>query len=145
MDREAAEEKLQEVVSVVTSEAYLDQLEKVRQAPPEERMEAGARYLTPSALREAGVEVPEDMRISSRLFDDQIGKETEFGNPDADQPNVISDLSELDPEYLSRLRDVDPDLFEDIIDEQHVGFGSENPLAACACAGGFGVCAGAGW
>jgi hypothetical protein len=145
IDRGEAEEKLDQIVKVITSEEYINQLKKVREAPPEERMQAGAKYLTPEALREAGVDVPEDLRMSSRLFDDQIGKETEFGNPDAERPNVITNIAGLDPDYLRRLREDNPDLLDDIIDDQVVGFEETDPLAACACAGGFGFCGGAGW
>lgn len=145
VSRKEAEEKSEEIVSVVTSEEYLNQLEKVRQAPAEKRLKAGTQHLTSRALREQGAEVPEELLISSRLFDDQIGKETEFGDPDPEQPNVIRRLDELDPEYISRLRESDPKLFRDILDDQNVGFGSENPLAVCACVGAAGVCAGVGW
>ncbi|MDL5363417.1 hypothetical protein [Halalkalicoccus sp. NIPERK01] len=139
-DREQVEKTLSEVLEVITSREYIDQMNKVREAPVDERLAAGAKYLTPEALREAGVDVPEGFRISSRYFDEELGRELEFGQP-YEQPNVITRLSDIEPDFLDRIRIKDPALFDEMIELPE----QPSPMAACGCGGAFSVCGGAGW
>jgi hypothetical protein len=136
LDEEELRNRTDDMVEIVSSEAYLRQLEKVHEAPDEQKMVAASRYLTPEALREAGIDLPGDARISSRYF--EPGLEVDVGDAQEGE-NVINVLNERYPGLLDRLRRENPGLFKEITKDENGVFGRGSdigPLALCYCYGG---------
>src|SRR3954447_10028047 len=59
-------------VNVVTSPAFLDALQAVNSAPEDQRLTEASKRLTPEALRDQGVPLPSDVRISSRYVEEGL-------------------------------------------------------------------------
>jgi hypothetical protein len=51
---------------------FLTRMREVRNAPEGERLRAAAMFLSIDALRNAGVDLPKDMRIASRYFEENF-------------------------------------------------------------------------
>jgi hypothetical protein len=66
---EAVAEASEQLARVVTSPQYLEIAAEINALPVEERFEATRTRLTVDALRERGLEIPEALRISPRLFE----------------------------------------------------------------------------
>ncbi|WP_347138856.1 hypothetical protein [Paracoccus sp. SSK6] len=69
------------IIDAITSEPFLKRMEEIRKLPMEERLMRARDILSVDGLREAGVSMPEGMRISSRYFEEDLGV-LEFGNVD---------------------------------------------------------------
>jgi hypothetical protein len=93
-------------------------MRKLKSTPVEKRLEVAARVLRPSILRQKGVKLPKDMRITSRYF--------ETGKP----PIEVNDHGA----FLTGVSGF-PDL---------IGSGPKAAGCGCACGGAATVCGGAG-
>jgi hypothetical protein len=128
------------VLQVVTSPQFLEQVAAVKAAPPERRLEEASKRLTPKALREIGIELPPNLRLSSRYFDDQAPTEVELADTAAGV-NIVTALNEARPGLLDELKVSRPDIFRRIVAPDLV----ERASGGCACAGWATVCVGGGW
>jgi hypothetical protein len=79
--RDLLREEINKMTEALTHPAYVDAMKNVRNAPRDERLVVGSRLLNPDALRAQGVLLPENMRISSRYFDEDNPQGAEFGTP----------------------------------------------------------------
>src|SRR5688500_14559272 len=59
-----------ELIETITSDEFLNRMREVRNAPEGERMRAAAAFLSIDALRSAGLEIPKDLRVASRYFEE---------------------------------------------------------------------------
>jgi hypothetical protein len=103
-------EKTDEIVKLVTSDEFLDRVNKVLQSPREEQVVLASETLTPEALHEAGVKLPEKIRISSRYFEEGANEATFLGEfPGLPEPRVpqIPDLPPV-PRAGPRIPGIDP-------------------------------------
>jgi hypothetical protein len=66
---EAVRDASEQLIRVVTSPEYLELAAEINALPVEDRLTATAERLTPEALRERGLELPEALRISPRWFE----------------------------------------------------------------------------
>lgn len=66
---EAVRDASEQLIRVVTSPEYLALAAEINALPVDDRFEATAARLTPEALRERGLEIPEALRISPRWFE----------------------------------------------------------------------------
>lgn len=139
--RETAEMVLQ----VLTSPQFLEQVKLVKEAPPERRLQEASKRLTPNALRAIGIELPTNIRVSSRYFDDQAQSEVELADTPAGM-NIVNALNEARPGLLDELKVTRPDIFKRIT-EPDLAAGTTFRAAAggCVCGGWAGGCAGGGW
>lgn len=141
LERESLIEETEEVLKSVTSAEFLDQLEAVRRVPRESRISEAAKRLTPAAMRKAGVDLPEGVRLSSRYFEEGDDFSIELGDVEGQIP-VVPALEELQPDFLDKLRSDRPDLFKQLVG-QPLTVGGETSWSACVCVGA-GVCVGVG-
>jgi hypothetical protein len=103
-------------VNVVTSPAFLDALQAVNSAPEDQRLTEASKRLTPEALRDQGVPLPSDVRISSRYFEEGLSDPAgvELGEPPEGPPNLVNLLNKLQPGVLDRIRRETPEVFRAI-------------------------------
>ena len=142
LDRESLNEESNRILKSVTSNEFLDQLEAVRRVPREARIGEAAKRFTPDAMREAGVDVPERARISSRYFEEGEDFSIELGDETEGRIPVTPALEELQPGFLDRLRTERPDLFRQLV-AQPLPVGGDDAWSACLCVG-VAVCVGLG-
>jgi len=135
-----------QMVEAITSPPYVEAMRVVKSVEGDRRLEEAMRRLTPSALKEQGVPLPEGMRISSRYFEEGF-KPIEVGEVSG-QRNLLTELYAADPEVvtsINRLRRVNLDLYKDVIEllnpKDAIGLVA---LCGCACGGAATVCGGAG-
>ena len=141
LDRESLRQSTDEILRSVTSPEFLAQLEAVRRIPRERRIEEAAKRLTPTAMRAAGVNLPEGIRISSRYFEEGEDFNIELGERHGRVP-VVPALADMQPGFLDKLRSDRPDLFKQLVTHP-LPAGDETSWSACACVGA-GVCVGIG-
>jgi hypothetical protein len=152
LDRDRLKVITQEMVEAITSPEYIEAIQAVRNAPEEERLVEASRRLAVDALREAGVRLPEDVRISSRYFEEDLPTGLELGNVSG--VNVINELNATRPGLLDELRQSNPDVFERLVTIDlpgtpvgPTGTGGRMPetgISGCAGAGGLTFCGCAG-
>jgi hypothetical protein len=123
MDKSLDKDRLRKVtdgmIEAITSPQFVEAMRTMKSTPPEKRLEAGAKLLSPDVLRSKGVPLPAGMRITSRYF--ETGKPTiEVSDPD--QPGGKPIVSSTPPSSAS----------------------GPVTLGACACGGAGTVCGGAG-
>jgi len=144
LDLEDLQRRSDEIMRLVSSPEFLAQVRAVVDAEPEERLTEAASRLTPSALREAGVPVPDTTRISSRYFEEGRGDEVVFTDVDGSQ-DLIQELDKTYPGIIGDLVGKRPDIFG----RPEWWLDPIGPRAsACVCvgggAGGISVCVGGG-
>ncbi len=122
MDRVKLERQMHDIVEMITHPEFVEAMRNMKAADPNERQEVGRQTLTPNALKERGVPMPENMRITSRYFE-------------ASPPEII----DVNQDGVIIRTPQDADL------EQAFGFSpSEVAWGGCACGGAATVCGGAG-
>lgn len=135
------------MLDAITSPAFVAALRAVRATPPERRLAEGSKRLTPQALREAGVPLPPDMRVSSRYFEEGFPGGIEFGDGPEGSTNVVNELNRRAPGLLDSLvhnpREDSQRLVDSILRSQPPGY---SPLIAggCCCGGAASACGGCG-
>jgi len=81
--------KTDEIVELVTSEEFLERVNEVLQSPKEKQVTLASETLTPEALHEAGLKLPEKIRISSRYFEEGANESTFLGEfPGLPEPRI---------------------------------------------------------
>ena len=167
LTRELLEKETDRVIDAITSPVFLNQMQKFRATPVNDRFAMAAEKMTPSALRTLGAPVPEDMRVSSRIFEEGTHKNW----PSVDMvegQRILKLIQNKRPELLDALRINHPDIYEDIEPIRTMQTGAAflpprelypaNPgngivendyvgppgYSGCACGGAATVCAGAG-
>lgn len=144
-DSERLKALTDQMVDAITSPPYVEAMRAVKAADGSRRLDEAMRRLTPDALRDQGVKLPDDMRISSRYFEEGF-KPLEVGEV-AGERNLLTELHAADPELINTiggLRAENRPLYEEVI--QRLTPRGLGPLAlcGCACGGAAGVCAGSG-
>lgn len=134
-------EQTEQNCRLLKSEAFLSQLQAVIDSREGQRIDEAAKRLTPQALREAGVQLPKGLRVSSRYFEPELKRPLELGDV-YERVNLVGTLAELSPGILSKLREQEPDLLDNLTERLEPRRpGDIGPLAAC---GGIGVSVPAG-
>jgi hypothetical protein len=141
LERDALKESVNELLKSVTSPEFLAQLEDVRRIPRERRIDEATKRLTPSAMRQAGIKLPDGIRISSRYFEEGDDFTIELGDV-TDRIPVVPAINEIQPGFLDKLRMERPDLFRQLVGQPYWNGGTLS-WSACACVGA-GVCVGIG-
>ncbi len=136
LDKEALREQTEKNAKLLKSEEFLEQLNAVLNSPEGSRLDEAARRLTPKALREAGVNLPSNLRVSSRYFEPNLKRPIELGDIPGQKVNPITTLEEFSPGILGRLRERDPEILERLGESRVGGPDDLGSLAAC---GGVGV------
>jgi hypothetical protein len=88
LDRERLKRVTDELIETITSPAFIERMVAARRAIEEgEGVEAGARLLSVDTLRRAGIDIPDDFRITSRVFEDRkSGTQIDIINDGSDIP-----------------------------------------------------------
>ena len=106
-----------QLIDAISSPAFVDAMHRLNSEPMQSRLALASSILTPDALREAGVPLPPNMRITSRYFE-------------PDSPETI----EADDDGNVRLMD------QSLLSQPPGAAGAWG----CACGGAATVCGGAG-
>jgi hypothetical protein len=141
LDRDSLKKESEKILGCVTNPRFLEQLEEIRRVPRDRRIGEAAKRLTPDALRKAGVDVPEGVRLSSRYFEQGEDFNIELGELPGRIP-VVPAIESIQPGFLDRLRVERPDLFSQLVRDPQFA-GSATSWSVCGCVGG-GFCAGIG-
>ena len=71
LDRERLKRVTNEVIDTITSPAFVEKMRQARTSADEGGgLDAAAKLLSLDGLREAGVDIPKDFRLTSRVFED---------------------------------------------------------------------------
>jgi hypothetical protein len=72
LDREQLRRVTNDMIQAITSPEFVERVRLARAASDRgEGMDAAVRLLSIEGLREAGVDIPEDFRMTSRVFEDR--------------------------------------------------------------------------
>lgn len=133
-----------QVLTVLTDTRFLEQMQAVNSAPPNRRLAEASKRLTPKALSEIGIRIPENVRLSSRYFDDQANAEVELADVQGGL-NIVNALNETRPGFLDDLKLQRPDLFRRIVEQDvEKTTASLRSSGGCLCGGISGMCIGGG-
>lgn len=142
LDPQRLREITEQMLRAMTSPEFVEQLQAVRNARGDRQLAEASQRLTPEALREAGVDLPDGMRISSRYFEEDYDFPIELGDI-GDGPNIVNALNEAQPGLLDDLKDEHPEAFRKIVTVDSDGVmptGEPGVLAGCCGGGGATVC-----
>jgi hypothetical protein len=142
LDPEKIRGEIYSMLEALTHPAYVEAMRAVRATPQDQRLAAGSRLLSPDSLRQKGVPLPKNMRISSRYFDEDFLKGVDFGDKGANGVNLVNALNTAEPGILDRLSRSYPEVLDQIlsrsIPERFI------PVAGCCCGGAASACGGCG-
>jgi hypothetical protein len=128
-----------DLIKALTSPAYVAAVQAVRDAPEESRLVEASHRLTPDGLRNLGVPIPSDMRITSRYFETGFPNaiDVELGDPPAGGVNLVNALNEAKPGLLDNLRINNPEIFQALIAQSNeaLGKGVHARIGYCNCGG----------
>lgn len=68
------------IIRAVANPKFIERVNAVLSAPPAKQFGLASKTLSPKALVEAGIRVPEGVRVSSRYFEEPGGKAREIGS-----------------------------------------------------------------
>lgn len=96
-----------DIIDLVTSDAFLEKATAVLRTERTKQLEFAAKTMTPMALRESGVEIPDGLRISSRYFEENAPESTYLGSFPSDPdipgpylpPNFDPQVPSLPPRW----------------------------------------------
>ncbi len=169
IDPEALKSETDEVLDALTSSVFIDKMVEFKAKKGVERSLFAMSNMTPSQLRKAGAEIPDHMRVSSRMFEDdsstidfidyEYGKEIvqklKVKRPDlwekleVNHPSLVTPLIELE-KYTLPDEDTPLGIPLDETGKPLIDANSDDlpfdPYAAwaCGCGGAATACAGAG-
>ena len=167
LEKEALFAETEEVLNAVASPEFLDTMIAFKAKKGSERSVFAMQYMTPDELVKKGVPLPDKMRVSSRMFEEDNG-EADFLDVAAAQ-TIVANLKNNRPDLWSVLEADHGDLataltqvqymdiapwdtplgvpIETIMDAEAGALGIDiDPYAAwaCGCGGAATACAGAG-
>ena len=129
----------QDLIEALTSPAYVEAVQAVRDAPEESRLDEASKRLTPDGLRNQGVPLPSDMRITSRYFESGFPSaiDVELGDPPAGGVNLVNALNEAKPGLLDNLRINNPEIYKALIEQNNeaLAAGLHARIGYCNCGG----------
>ena len=130
-----------DILNTICNPDLLEKLIEVKALPKDERINAAMRNLTLSSLEKAGIKMLEGTRISNRYFEEEV--ELNFQRNDSrGRSSIVSATRELEPAYISKLKETNPKLLEQII--MHLrSVGSEVSYSMCLRSG-MGISLGVG-
>ena len=103
-----------EILNTTSNPKLLKKMIAVKTLPKEERISAATQHLTLSALEKAGIRMPEGARISCQYFEEQA--ELDFLLCDNENGSFVApSIRKEEPEPISKLKEKNPALFEQII------------------------------
>lgn len=114
--------EMEQMIDMISHPAFVDAMKQLKESPVSKRQELGKSILTIDALRKAGIDVPPEMRLTTRYF--------EPGKPD---------IIEVSPGGVIKKTK------QPLVPIGKVGSpGGEPAWGGCACGGGLTFCGGAG-
>ena len=138
----------QQLVELVTSQEFMQHVQAVFEAEESVRLSEAANRLTPTALRKAGLPVPEWTRISSRYFEEGKASEISFIDIEGDR-DILQKLHEIEPGILDDIGLNNKELLFKLTNNKKLMApeGAFAAAGACVCVGGgprWSVCVGGG-
>ena len=114
LDGAVLRSRADDILNTISNPNLLGKLIEVKTLPKDERIKAAAQKLTLSALKKAGIKTPEGIRISNCYFEEEV--ELSFQLDDSkDRSSIVSATRELEPAFISQLRERDPNLYDQIV------------------------------
>lgn len=89
----------EKIIDLVTQDAFAERVSAVINAPKDEQLNLAAATLTPDALREAGINIDEMTRISSRYFEEGANESYNLGSGIADAMPITFPGAIGNPEF----------------------------------------------
>jgi len=125
--------KADDILDTISNPKLLEKLIAVKALPKEERINAATQNLTPSVFAKDKIKLPEGTRISSQYFEERV--ELDFLSQDSKNRSLVAPATrEKEPASISKLKERNPDLFEQIIVHQR-SVGSEVSYSMCLYSG----------
>jgi hypothetical protein len=92
LDRQRLLKVTGDVIQTITSPAFVEKMRLARiDFEAGKGLDAGAKLLSIEGLREAGVDIPADFRMTSRIFEDRVqGTRFELKSDAPSEPDQIS-------------------------------------------------------
>jgi hypothetical protein len=126
------------VLRSLTDPEFMRTMQQFRALPGDDRTTFAQQNLTPTSLKDRGVALPDDMRVSSRTFEDERL---------ASQPvdveggmNILRNIQANRPQLLDSLSNNHPQLFNEVM----AFAGNHGGLGGGGLGGGGGLPAGGG-
>ncbi len=141
IDPERLRALTEKILQTVLQPALLDQLQETLKAPPGEFFVEASKRLTPSALRAAGIEIPNGVRISSRYFEDGTVTSSAMADTEAGE-TIVTSIKSRFPGPLDQLKKENPNAYRRLVEKATAGaaaggcVGVGVPPGVCACVGG---------
>jgi hypothetical protein len=137
-----------ELVELVASPEFIKHVQAVFEVEESARLTEAANRLTPTALRQAGLPVPQFTRMTSRYFEEgRANDEVRFTDTEAGK-DILQVLHERQKGILDKIRLDDEELWRRLNSNDPFPLDPVGPRAgACACVGGgpgWSVCVGGG-
>jgi len=112
------------VLAAIGSDQFISRMKKFKSAQGADRFFFADKNLNPSDLKKVGVNVPEEMRVCSRAFE-EYGQDKYFDVPRGYE--VAKEMVEKHPEKIDKLREESPQVYREFMDFVSK-FSSESPF-----------------
>ena len=153
LSREALMSETEEVLNAITHPTFVEEMRRFRSKSGNDRIRFAEEHLVPTALADGGVPLPDEMRVSSRVFEEGDPGSQEYVDYQEGK-RIIELIREKRPDLLEILRSNNPNIWEDLqLVESYTRPEFVDPADpslvkagawACACGGAATVCGGAG-
>jgi len=114
LDGAVLRSRANDILNNINNPDLLEKLIEVKTLPKDERINAAVRNLTFSSLEKAGIKMHEGTRISSRYFEEEVELNFQL-NDKRVRSSLVPAARELEPAYISKLKETNPRLLEQII------------------------------
>jgi hypothetical protein len=125
--------KANAILNTISNPKLLEKLIAVKALPKEERINAATQNLTLPVFAKAKIKIPEGALISSQYFEEKV--ELDFLFQDSKNGSLVAPTTrETEPASISKLKEGNPKLFEQIIVHQR-SVGGEVSYSMCLYSG----------
>ncbi len=167
LNREFLEKEIERVLLALSDQKFIDAIVEFKSKKDEkDRFDFAKNNLNAVILKEKGVQISDDLRISSRSFENDPINQSNVDNEQGYK--ILNGLLKNKPKLLQKLEESDPKIFDSLKpflspNKQQIGnttvpnsnladesliinnLERASLLGGCACGGALSVCAGGGW
>lgn len=127
LERDSLFQETEKVLNAITSDTFLEKMKTFRSTKGEEREEFAKSNLTTNSLINEGVDLPQDMRVSSRTFEEGDPRITTYVDYE-EGLRVMNVLATNRPDLLETLRTNNPDVFDGLKPYLPPSLGGNGPI-----------------
>lgn len=114
INREALFKETEDILDALTNPVFINTLQDFRATPIKDRFDFAEKNMTPKILKSKGVALPDEVRVSSRTFEEGDSKIPLFVDY-AEGKRILDLITENEPDLIEALKTNNADVYEKFI------------------------------